>query len=56
MNKKDIDRARLHGVTARQAGKPKEANPYAGKAALRHQADAWQGGRNETNRLHTRNK
>ena len=56
MTKKDLDRARLQGVSARQSGKKPDANPYQGKPALRHQADAWMTGWNETDRLHRRGK
>lgn len=52
MTKQQIDRAKLQGVTARQAGKKQDANPYAGKASLRHLADAWLAGWIETDRLH----
>ena len=56
MTKKDIDRARLQGVSARQAGKKQDANPYQGKPALRLQADAWLAGWIEIDRLHRREK
>ena len=50
MTKREIERATLEGITARQNGAKAEANPYARKPALRLQADAWQAGWNEADR------
>lgn len=56
MTKQEIDRAKLQGVSARQANKKPDTNPYLGKPALRLQAESWQAGWNETDRLHRRGK
>lgn len=50
MTRRDYERCRLQGLQARQGGRPAEANPYAGKPALRRQADAWAAGWGEANR------
>ena len=50
MTRAQYERCRLQGIAARQGGRPAEANPYAGKASLRRQADAWAAGWDEANR------
>ena len=54
MNRADHDRAKLAGITARQNGKKQDANPYAGKPALRVLAGAWDSGWIEADRLNRR--
>lgn len=49
MTQKQFERCRLQGIAARQSGRPADANPYAGKPALRRQADAWAAGWGEEN-------
>lgn len=50
MTRQQYERIRLQGVAARQANRPAEANPYAGKPSLRRQADAWAAGWGEAHR------
>ncbi len=50
MTRQQYERIRLDGYNKRQAGRPITANPYAGKASLRRQADAWAAGWGEANR------
>lgn len=44
MSKKDHDRAFLQGVSARQAGKKRDRNPYADKPSMHVLRDAWLNG------------
>jgi len=56
MNRADHDRAILAGITARQNGKKQDANPYAGKPALRVLSDAWLEGWISADRLNQRRR
>lgn len=49
--KQQYERAKLAGLTARQNGRKRDANPYANKPALRVLADAWLSGWIEADRL-----
>ena len=44
MTEREYKRLYLDGYNKRQAGTKADANPYAGKASLRRQADAWDAG------------
>lgn len=44
MTKRDHDRAFLQGVSARQAGKKRDRNPYAAKPSMHVERDAWLNG------------
>lgn len=44
MTKRDHDRAFLQGVSARQAGKKRDRNPYADKPSMHVLRDAWLNG------------
>lgn len=50
MTEREYKRIHLDGYNRRQAGRPITANPYAGKPALRRQADAWAAGWGDANR------
>jgi len=56
MTKQQIDRAKLAGISARQVGKKREANPYAGKPSLRDLGDAWLSGWVQQDRLSTKGR
>lgn len=51
MSQRDYERAKLAGLSARQAGKPRDANPYRNKPSLRMQAEAWESGWIEADRI-----